>query len=85
MAADEVDRDFPKQRTVRHHSLGKMRNRNVCYPLDIGSHWALGNRRRLRARPIDCKLVQIGANRYSYGVAVTKSRTRPATAAGCSR
>jgi hypothetical protein len=27
----------------------------------------------------------IGPNRYSYGVAVTKSRTRPATVAGCSR
>jgi hypothetical protein len=26
-----------------------MRNRNVCCPLEIGSHWALGNRRRLRA------------------------------------
>jgi hypothetical protein len=39
MAADEVHRDFPKQRTVRHHSLGKMRNRNVCCPLEIGSHW----------------------------------------------
>ena len=86
MAADEVDREFPKQRTVRHHSLGKMRNRNVYCPLEIGSHWALTKSPAIaRAATIDCKPVQIGANRYSYRVAVRKSRTRPATAAGCSR
>src|SRR6516165_834980 len=38
-----------------------------------------------RPRSVRQSLVQIGENRYSYGVAVRKSRTRPATAAGCSR
>ena len=55
-------------------------------PLEIGSHWALTKSPAIaRAATIDCKPVQIGANRYSYRVAVRKSRTRPATAAGCSR
>ena len=56
MAADEVDRDFPKQRTVRHHSLGKMRNRNVCCLLEIAVTGRLRNRRCFaRVAAIDCK------------------------------
>ena len=84
MAADEVDRDFPKQRTVRHHSLGKMRNRNVFCLLEIAVTGAYEIAGALRARPRSIAS-SIGPNRYSYGVAVTKSRTRPATVAGCSR
>jgi hypothetical protein len=51
MAADEVDRDFPKQRTVRHHSLGKMRNRNAVVwsrSPSLGAHEIAG---ALRAWP----------------------------------
>jgi len=56
MAADEVDRDFPKQRTVRHHSIGKMRNRNVCCLLEIAVTGRSRNRRCFaRVAAIDCK------------------------------
>src|SRR6516225_5038897 len=41
-------------------------------------------RSRQKAPLVRQSLVQIGENRYSYGVAVRKSRTRPATAAGSS-
>jgi hypothetical protein len=58
MAVDEVDRDFPEQRTVTHHSLGKMRNRNVCCLLEIAVTGRSRNCRCFaRVAAIDCKLV----------------------------